>query len=191
MILEFLKAPSWDLSYYNSLFSCVLYICRYDTCLMCKAKPVDYLNVLFEFNLKLLLSGLRSFGHQGALYYVFLAFDPLKTSREYAVFTLRTSGPKVCTRKTSRQTQRVSAFLFWLRQMIALLHTSRGKLAARTKFHNVLWKTKGFYSNIKNLVQKTKMGPCFGQNFSSQDANFPNVCSQDPPFFFFFFFFFF
>ena len=55
---------------------------------------------------------LRSFGHQGALYYVFLASDPLKTSREYAVFTLRTRGPKVCTRETSRQTQRVSAFLF-------------------------------------------------------------------------------
>ena len=80
---------------------------------------------------------LRSFGHQGALYYVFLASDPLKTSREYAVFTLRTREPKVCTCKTSRQTQRVSAFLFWLRQMIALLHTSRGELAARTKFHNV------------------------------------------------------
>ena len=53
---------------------------------------------------------LRSFGHQGALYYVFLASDPLKTSREYAVFTLRIRGPKVCTRETSRQTQRVSAF---------------------------------------------------------------------------------
>ena len=53
---------------------------------------------------------LRSFGHQGALYYIFLASDPLKTSREYAVFTLRTRGPKVCTRETSRQTQRVSAF---------------------------------------------------------------------------------
>ena len=51
-----------------------------------------------------------SFGHQGALYYVFLASDPLKTSREYAVFTLRIRGPKVCTRETSRQTQRVSAF---------------------------------------------------------------------------------
>ena len=55
---------------------------------------------------------LRSFGHQGALYYVFPTSDPLKTSREYAVFTLRTRGPKVCTRETSRQTQRVSAFLF-------------------------------------------------------------------------------
>ena len=53
---------------------------------------------------------LRSFGHQGALYYVFLASDPLKTSREYAVFALRILGPKVCTRETSRQTQRVSAF---------------------------------------------------------------------------------
>ena len=25
--------------------------------------------------------------------------------------------------------------------------------------------------------------PCFGQNFSSQDANFPNFCSQDSSFF--------
>ena len=32
-----------------------------------------------------LLPFLRYFGHQGALYYVFLASDPLKTSREYAV----------------------------------------------------------------------------------------------------------
>ena len=62
-----------------------------------------------------------SFGHQGALCYVFLASDPLKTSREYAMFTLHTRGLKVCTRETSRQTQRVSAFLFWLRQMIALI----------------------------------------------------------------------
>ena len=46
---------------------------------------------------KVYRKGLRSFGHQGALYYVFLASDPLKTSREYAVFTLRTRGPKVCT----------------------------------------------------------------------------------------------
>ena len=51
---------------------------------------------------------LRSFGYQGALYYVFLASNPLKTSREYAVFTLRTRGPKVCTRRK----QRVSVFLF-------------------------------------------------------------------------------
>ena len=58
------------------------------------------------------IPSLRSFGHQGALYYVFLASDPLKTLRKYAVFTLRTRGPKVCTRETSRQTQRVSAFLF-------------------------------------------------------------------------------
>ena len=98
--------------------------------------------------------------HQGALYYVFLASDPLKTSREYAVFTLRTRGPKVCTRETSRQTQRVSAFLFWLRQMIALLHTSRGKLAARTKFHNVLWKTKGLARTVtsKILCKRQKWG---------------------------------
>ena len=95
---------------------------------------------------------LRSFGHQGALYYVFLASDPLKTLREYTVFTLRTRGPKVCIRETSHETQRVSAFLFWLRQTIALLHTSRGKLAARTKFHNVLWKTKGLVRMITSKI---------------------------------------
>ena len=103
---------------------------------------------------------LRSFGHQGALYYVFLVSDPLKMSREYAVFTLRTRGPKVCTRETPRQTRRVSAFLFWLRQMIALLHTSRGKLAARTKFHIVLWKTKGLARMVtsKILCKRLKWG---------------------------------
>ena len=95
---------------------------------------------------------LRSFGHQGALYYVFLASDPLKTSCEYAVFTLHTRGPNVCTRETSRQTQSVSAFLFWLCQMIALLHTSRGKLAARTKFHIVLWKTKGLARMVTSKI---------------------------------------
>ena len=65
-----------------------------------------FLNPLDEHvETTLCLGLLRSFGHQGALYYVFLASDPLKTSREYAVFTLRTRGPKVCTRETSRQTQ--------------------------------------------------------------------------------------
>ena len=110
---------------------------------------------IFKFELQL-----RSFGHQGALYYVFLASDPLKTSREYAVFTLRTRGPKVYTLETSRQTQRVSALLFWLRQMIALLHTSRGKLAARTKFHYVLWKTKGSARRVtsKILCKRQKWG---------------------------------
>ena len=57
---------------------------------------------------------LRSFGHQGALYYVFLASDPLKTSREFAVFTLCTRGPKVCKRETSRQTQRVGLSAFFV-----------------------------------------------------------------------------
>ena len=99
---------------------------------------------------------LRSFGHQGALYYelyyVFLASDPLKMSREYAVLTLRTHGPIVCTRETLHQTQRVSAFLFWLRQMIALLHTSQGKFAARTKFHNVWWKPKGLVRMVTSKI---------------------------------------
>ena len=42
-----------------------------------------------------LIIPLRSFGHQGALFYVFLASGPLKTLHEYAVFTLHTRGPKV------------------------------------------------------------------------------------------------
>ena len=95
---------------------------------------------------------LRSFGHQGALYYVFLTSDPLKTSCEYAVFTLRTRGQKMCTRETLRQTQWLSAFLFWMRRMIALLHTSWGKLAARTKFHNVLWKTQGLARMVTSKI---------------------------------------
>ena len=58
-------------------------------------------NVYFHNNyveniprINLAVKHLRSFGHQGALYYAFLASDSLKTSREYAVFTLRTRGPK-------------------------------------------------------------------------------------------------
>ena len=70
----------------------------------------------FFHDLSTIVCALRSFGHQGALYYAFLPSDPLKTSREYAVFTLRTRGPKVCTRETSCQTQTACAFLFWLRK---------------------------------------------------------------------------
>ena len=56
--------------------------------------------------------GLRSFGHQGALYYVFLASDPLKTSREYAVFTLRTRGPNfVHTRNLASNAKGKCAFV--------------------------------------------------------------------------------
>ena len=119
-----------------------------------------FVTFIWQFAFLFISSSLRSFGHQGALYYVFLASDPLKTLREYAVFTLRTRGPKVCTRETLRQTQRVSAFLFWLCQMIALLHKSRGKLAARTKFHNVLWKTKGLVRMVtsKILCKRQKWG---------------------------------
>ena len=106
---------------------------------------------------------LRSFGHQGALYYVFLASDPLKTSREYAVFTLRTRGPKVCTRETSRQTQRVSAFFVLIAPNDRITsyiagHWRPGQnfmMFQRTK--NKTWFSKN--GNIKNLVQKTKMGP--------------------------------
>ena len=105
---------------------------------------------------------LRSFGHQGALYYVFLASDPLKTSREYAVFTLRIRGPKVCTRETSRQTQRVSAFFVLIAPNDRITsyiawHWRPGQnfmMFQRTK--NETWFSKN--GNIKNLVQKTKNG---------------------------------
>ena len=108
------------------------------------------------------VNSLRSFGHQGALYYVFLTSDPLKTLREYAVFTLRTRGPKVCTRETSRQTQRVSAFFVLIAPNDRITsyiagHWRPGQnfmMFQRTK--NERFSKNG---NIKNLVQKTKMGP--------------------------------
>ena len=106
---------------------------------------------------------LRSFGHQGALYYVFLASDPLKTSREYAVFTLRTSGPKVCTRETSRQTQRVSAFFVLIAPNERITSYIAGHWRPGQNFmmfqrmKNETWFSKN--GNIKNLVQKTKMEP--------------------------------
>ena len=109
---------------------------------------------------------LRSFGHQGALYYVFLASDPLKTSREYAVFTLRIRGPKVCTRETSRQTQRVSAFFVLIAPNDRITsyiawHWRPGQnfmMFQRTK--NETWFSKN--GNIKNLVQKDKNGAVVG-----------------------------
>ena len=105
---------------------------------------------------------LRSFGHQGALYYVFLASDPLKTSREYAVFTLRTRGPKVCTRETSRQTQRVNAFFVLIAPNDRITsyiagHWRPGQnfmMFQRTK--NETWFSKN--GNIKNLVKVQKWG---------------------------------
>ena len=36
------------------------------------------------------------------------------------------------------------------------------------------------FSNFRKFFH---FQPCFGQNFSSQDANFPNFCSLDPSFF--------
>ena len=105
---------------------------------------------------------LRSFGHQGALYYVFLASDPLKTSREYAVFTLRTRGPKVCTRETSRQTQRVSAFFVLIAPNDRITSYIAGYWRPEQNFM-MFQRTKNERfsknGNIKNLVQKTKMGP--------------------------------
>ena len=106
---------------------------------------------------------LRSFGHQGALYYVFLASDPLKTSREYAVFTLRIRGPKVCTRETSRQTQRVSAFFVLIApndritSYIAWYWRPGQNFMMFQRTKNETWFSKN--GNIKNIVQKTKMGP--------------------------------
>ena len=111
---------------------------------------------------------LRSFGHQGALYYVFLASDPLKTSREYAVFTLRTRGPKVCTRETSRQTRRVSAFLVLIAPNDRITSNIAGHwrpgqnfmMFQRTK--NETWFSNCKKGNIKNLVQKDKNGAVVG-----------------------------
>ena len=36
------------------------------------------------------------------------------------------------------------------------------------------------FSNFRKIFH---FQPCFGQNFSSQDTNFPNFCSLDPSFF--------
>ena len=36
---------------------------------------------------------------------------------------------------------------------------------------------------FSNFIKIFNFKPCFGQNFSSQDANFPNFCSLDPSFF--------
>ena len=86
----------------------------------------------------------------------FWPFENVARTRRVYVAYSRTKS--VHTRNQSRQTQRVSAFLFWLRQMIALLYTSRGKLAARTKFHNVLWKTKGLTRMVTSKICGQKWG---------------------------------
>ena len=105
---------------------------------------------------------LRSFGHQGALYYVFLASDPLKTSREYAVFTLRTRGPKVCTRETSRQTQRVNAFFVLIAPNDRITSYIAGHWRPGQNFmmfqrmKNETWFSKN--GNIKNLMKVQKWG---------------------------------
>ena len=118
---------------------------------------------LEKFDILSITAYLRSFGHQGALYYVFLASDPLKTSREYAVFTLRTRGPKVCTRETSRQTQRVSAFFVLIAPNDRITSYIAGHWRLGQNFmmfqrmKNETWFSKN--GNIKNLVQKTKMEP--------------------------------
>ena len=38
-------------------------------------------------------------------------------------------------------------------------------------------------SHFQVLEKNLHFQPCFGQNFNSQDANFQNLCSQDPSFF--------
>ena len=38
-------------------------------------------------------------------------------------------------------------------------------------------------THLQILEKKIHFQPCFGQNFSSQDAIFPNFCPQDPSFF--------
>ena len=95
---------------------------------------------------------LRSFGHQGALYYVFLASDSLKTSREYAVFTLRTRGPKsVHTQNLASNAKSKCVFVLVAPNDRIISYTA-GKLAARTKFHHVLWKTKGLARMVTSKI---------------------------------------
>ena len=81
---------------------------------------------------------LRSFGHQGALYYVFHASDSLKTSREYAVFTLRTRGPKsVHTRNLASNAKSKCVFVL-IAPNDRITSYIAGQVGARTKFHRVL-----------------------------------------------------
>ena len=131
---------------------------------MCDTYNCDYLQHS-TFCFSLIDFQLRSFGHQGALYYVFLASDPLKTSREYAVFTLRTRGPKVCTRETSRQTQRVSAFFVLIAPNDRITSYIAGYWRPEQNFM-MFQRTKNERfsknGNIKNLVQKDKNGAVVG-----------------------------
>ena len=107
------------------------------------------------------VSSLRSFGHQGALYYVFLASDPLKTSREYAVFTLRTRGPKsVHTRNLASNAKSKCVFVL-IAPNDRITSYIAGQVGGQDKILSCFMKNERFSKNgnIKNLVQKTKMGP--------------------------------
>ena len=119
---------------------------------------IPNLNLLFPQQVSI---ALRSFGHQGALYYVFLASDPLKTSREYAVFTLRTRGPKVCTRETSHQTQRVMRFCFDCAKWSHYFIHRRASWRPGQNFIMFRWTKNERFGKNGNIiiVQKTKMGP--------------------------------
>ena len=147
--------PKWDFEKLTSIVSITRCQSLYHRDLLARLQWVG-------LGLNNFTNGLRSFGHQGALYYVFLASDPLKTSREYAVFTLRTRGPKVCTRETSRQTQRVNAFFVLIAPNDRITsyiagHWRPGQnfmMFQRTK--NETWFSKN--GNIKNLVKVQKWG---------------------------------
>ena len=104
---------------------------------------------------------LRSFGHQGALYHVFLASDSLKTSREYVVFTLRTRGPKsVHTRNLASNAKSKCVFVLIAPNDRTTSYTA-GQVGGQNKISSCFMKNERFSKNgnIKNLVQKTKMRP--------------------------------
>ena len=62
--------------------------------------------------------------------------------------------------------------------MNPFFQASRRSLAYQFSIIAPLWCPP--FSNFRKIFH---FQPCFGQNFSSQDANFPNFRSQDPSFF--------
>ena len=104
---------------------------------------------------------LRSFGHQGALYYVFLASDSLKTSREYAVVTLRTRGPKSVHTQNLASNAKSKCVFVLIAPNDRITSYAAGQVGGQDKISSCFMKNKRFSKNgnIKNLVQKTKMGP--------------------------------
>ena len=67
-----------------------------------------------------------------------------------------------------------------------------GCAAVMTPFFQATWRSLAYQFTIiapllcppfSNFRKISNFQPCFGQNFSSQDANFPNFRSLDPSFF--------